>query len=163
MNCVLRLAQSAELNEIMKIYRDARSYEGCVWDEYYPNGEILLEDFNANSLFAYVCEDEIVGAISVCRDEELEGFDCWRVNDGAHISFARVVIAKKYLGQGYGKKMVDALIKRLEEKRYSSVRILVSVENKAAMSIYRRLGFEFYFITEAYGEKFWVCEKVLTV
>ena len=57
--------------------------------------------------------------------------------------------------------MVEELLKILRSKGYTAAQILVSPKNKAAMGIYRRLGFEFYDIVEAYGEEFYLCEKLI--
>ena len=161
MDLLLRLAKENELDALMQMYNDARSYEGCVWDEYYPNREILISDFRNGGLYVYVLKNTIIGAISVEIDEELQKFDCWKIQGEGSISFARVVISKELLGNGYGKKMVKELLKILRSKGYTSAQILVSPKNKAAMGIYRRLGFEFYDIVEAYGEEFYLCEKLI--
>ena len=157
----LRKAKREELDYVMETYTDARSFEGCVWDEYYPNVEILLQDFESGSLYVYAIESKIIGAVSVVFDEDLESFDCWRVKDGKQISIVRVVIAREFLGWGFCYKMVLAAVDMIKEMGYSAVRLLVSPKNKSAMSIYKRLGFEYYFIAEAHEEEFWLCEKVL--
>lgn len=161
MELILRLAKSSELDFIMEIYEDAKSYEGCVWDEYYPNREILISDYESGGLYVYVKDGDIIGAISVEHDEEMEGLDCRKVKDGTQISFARVAIVRKYLNQGYGRKMVEALLKILRNMGYTSAQIFVSPKNLSAVSIYKRLGFEFYRTVEAYGEIFYFCEKLL--
>jgi ribosomal protein S18 acetylase RimI-like enzyme len=162
MELLLRLAKESELDTVMSIYDDARGYEGCVWNEYYPDREILISDYESGNLYVYVSGDTVIGAISVEIDEEIRGFDCLKVNDGTQISFARVAIAKKYLNQGYAKKMVSELLSVLRKKGYTSAQILVSPKNIAAMSVYKRLGFEFYIKVEAYGEEFYLCEKLLS-
>lgn len=161
MELLLRLAKESELDTVMGMYGDAREYEGCVWNEYYPDREILLFDYENGNLYVYASGDTVIGAISVELDEEIKGFDCLKVCDGTQISFARVVIAKDYLNQGYAKKMVSALLEVLQKRGYTSAQILVSPKNIAAMSVYKRLGFEFYNTVEAYGEEFYLCEKLL--
>ena len=152
----LRLAQWDDLDTVMAMYKDALSYEGCVWDEYYPNREILLDDFQNGGLYVYVLKNKVIGAISVINDEELDKFKCWKIQDERRISFARVVIAKNCLGQGYGRNMVAELLEILRSKGYVSVQILVSPKNKSAMRVYQRLDFEFYDIAEAHGEEFYL-------
>ena len=161
MEPLLRLAKECELDAVMNIYNDAKSYEGCVWNEYYPDRDILLADYNDKGLYVYTLEDKIIGAISVEVDEEIERLDCRKVKDGTQISFARVAIAKEYLNQGYGKKMVSALLSLLHEKGYTSAQILVSPKNISAVSVYKRLGFEFGDIIEAYEQEFYYCEKLI--
>ena len=160
MELLLRLAKESELDTVMEMYEDARSYEGCVWGDSYPDREILLYDYSEGNLYVYVSENKIIGAISVERDEALEKFKCWKIQDERRISFARVVIARDFLHQGYGKRMVEELLKILQARGHSTAQILVSPKNQAAMSVYRRLGFDFYDIVEAYGQEFYLCEKV---
>ncbi len=161
MELLLRLARESELDTVMGIYEDAKGYEGCAWDEYYPDREILLSDYENDALYVYVSEEAVIGAISVEVDEEINKLDCLKVKDGTQISFARVAIAKKYLCQGYAKKMVSELLEILRKKGYTSAQILVSPKNIAAMSVYKRLDFEFYDKVEAYEQEFYVCEKLL--
>ena len=161
METFLRLATGDELDTVMKIYEDARLYEGCVWGDDYPTRDIMLEDFENRALYVYVSKNEIIGAISAIFDEDLEKFDCWKIQDEKQISFARVVIAKDFLHQGHGRKMVEEFMRMLKEKGHSSIRILVSPKNIAAMSIYRHLDFEFYHLAEVHEEEFWLCEKVV--
>lgn len=161
MELILRSAQDSDLSCVLKMYKDALSYEGCVWDEEYPNEEILIEDFNSGSLYIFVLKNKIVGAISAIFDGDLDKVKCWKIQSSNPISFARVVVAKKFLGQGYGTKMVEELLKILSDKGYDAVRILVSPLNQSAMAIYRKLGFDFLCIENVHEMDFWVCERRL--
>ena len=161
MDFVLRFAKEDELPFVWKMYEDAKSYDGCVWNEEYPDKEFLLEDFKSGNLLVFVMKNEIMGAISIEFDDELDDFDCWKVQSQKSVGFARVVIAKDFLGQGYGTKMVDELLKIYEQSGWEVVRILVSPKNLSAMAIYKKLGFEFLCIKNVFDQDFWLCEKAL--
>ena len=163
MDFVLRFASEDELPLVWKMYEGAKSYDGCVWDEEYPNKEILLEDFKNGTLCVFVLKNEIIGAISIEFDDELDDFDCWKIQSDKSVSFARVVIAKEFLGQGYGTKMVENLLNVFKESGWDVVRILVSSQNISAMAIYKKLGFEFLCIKNVFDQDFWLCEKSLKV
>ena len=161
MKFLLRPAEKCDLDAVMQIYEAAKHYDGCVWDEEYPNREIMMSDFENGGLYVYVLDKRIIGVISAIIDSDLEKFNCWKVQNGSQISFARVAIVEDLLNRGYGRQMVEDLLKILKEKGHESVQILVSPHNIAAMKIYRRLNFDFYFIERVHGEEFYLCEKIL--
>lgn len=159
MKLELRLAEQEELSCVASMYKDARAFEGCVWDEDYPNEKLLFEDFNAKSLYVFAQGNEIIGAISILKDEELNAFECWKIKTDNFAEFARVVVSKKRLGQGYGKKMVVEALRLLAQKGCDSVRILVAPTNRAAVEIYKKTGFDFLRLEKfPYGD-FWLCER----
>ena len=157
----LRLAKESELDKIMEIYVGARSYDGCVWGDDYPNRECLLSDHKCGGLYVFELGGTLIGAISLVRDEDLDEFDCWDLSDENWTSFARVVIVREFLGKGYAKRMVLAALDVLKASGSRSVRILVSPSNPAAMSLYKGIGFEYHCIENLYETDFWLCEKIL--
>ena len=161
MDLVLRFAKEDELPLVWEMYQDAKSYDGCVWNDEYPDKELLIEDFKNGNLCVFVLKNKIIGAISIEFDDELDNFDCWKVQSEKSVSFARVVIAKDFLGQGYGTKMVEKLLNVFEQSDWGVVRILVSPKNLSAMAIYKKLGFEFLCIKNVFEQDFWLCEKAL--
>ena len=132
-----------------------------MWDEEYPNEEILADDFKSGSLYIAVSKNKTIGAISAIIDGDLDKIKCWKIQSSNPISFARVVVAKEFLGQGYGTKMVEELLKILSDKGHDAVRILVSPLNQSAMAIYRKLGFDFLCVENVHEMDFWVCERKL--
>ena len=161
MDEILRFAKEDELSTVWNMYVDAKSYDGCVWNEEYPSKDILYEDFKNGNLCVFVSKNKIIGAISVEFDEEFKNFNCWKIQCDKTIGFARVVIAKEFLGQGYGRKMVENLLRFFEQNGWDAVRILVSPKNHSAMAIYKKLDFDFICIENVYDEDFWLCEKDL--
>ena len=161
MSLELRPARREELAFVMQMYNDARSFEGCAWDDDYPDEDILNDDFFSDRLYVLVLKNQIIGAISVLFDENLEEFECWKIQSARSVEFARVVISKEYLGKGYGTKMVYETLELLKRMEYDSVRILVSPSNPSAIAVYKKLGFDFLRVASfPYGD-FWLCEKGL--
>ena len=89
---ILRKANSGELSEIVGLYRSAIGTEGCVWNENYPTEEDALIDLACGGLYVLLDGGEIVGAVSVLGENELEELDCWTVRDGNHREIVRVVV-----------------------------------------------------------------------
>ena len=161
MSLELRPARREELAFVMQMYNDARSFDGCAWDDDYPDGDILNDDFLSGRLYVFVSKNKIIGAISVLFDENLEEFECWKIQSARSVEFARVVISKECVGQGYGTKMVSETLELLKRMEYDSVRILVSPSNPSAIAVYKKLGFDFLRVESfPYGD-FWLCEKGL--
>ena len=161
MSLELRPARREELAFVMQMYNDARSFEGCAWDDDYPDEDILNDDFFSDRLYVLVLKNQIIGAISVLFDENLEEFECWKIQSARSVEFARVVISKECVGQGYGTKMVSETLELLKRMEYDSVRILVSPSNPSAIAVYKKLGFDFLRVESfPYGD-FWLCEKGL--
>ena len=161
MSLELRPARREELAFVMQMYNDARSFEGCAWDDDYPDEDILNDDFFSDRLYVLVLKNQIIGAISVLFDENLEEFECWKIQSARSVEFARVVISKEYVGQGYGTQMVSETLELLKRMEYDSVRILVSPSNPSAIAVYKKLGFDFLRVESfPYGD-FWLCEKGL--
>lgn len=161
MSLELRPARREELAFVMQMYNDARSFEGCAWDDDYPDEDILNDDFFSDRLYVLVLKNQIIGAISVLFDENLEEVECWKIQSARSVEFARVVISKEHVGQGYGTKMVSETLELLKRMEYDSVRILVSPSNPSAIAVYKKLGFDFLRVESfPYGD-FWLCEKGL--
>ena len=161
MSLELRPARREELAFVMQMYNDARSFEGCAWDDDYPDEDILNDDFFSDRLYVLVLKNQIIGAISVLFGENLEEFECWKIQSARSVEFARVVISKEYVGQGYGTQMVSETLALLKRMEYDSVRILVSPSNPSAIAVYKKLGFDFLRVESfPYGD-FWLCEKGL--
>ena len=161
MSLELRPARREELAFVMQMYNDARSFEGCAWDDDYPDEDILNDDFFSDRLYVLVLKNQIIGAISVLFGENLEEFECWKIQSARSVEFARVVISKECVGQGYGTKMVSETLELLKRMEYDSVRILVSPSNPSAIAVYKKLEFDFLRVESfPYGD-FWLCEKGL--
>ena len=161
MSFKLRPARREELAFVMQMYNDARSFDGCAWDDDYPDGDILNDDFLSGGLYVFVSKNEIIGAISILFGENLEEFECWKIQSARSVEFARVVVSKEYVGQGYGTKMVFETLELLKQMGYDSARILVSPSNPSAIAVYKKLGFDFLRVESfPYGD-FWLCEKGL--
>ena len=62
----IKLYQAAEndMEEITRLYEQAKGSKFCTWDEHYPNAEITRGDLERNALFCMKTETgEIVVAV----------------------------------------------------------------------------------------------------
>ncbi len=161
MKMYLRKATVSEKDTVWSLYKSVIGENGCAWDESYPGKTELQTDFETENIYVYVLEERIIGAVSVIHKNELDGFDFWQVNDGNQKEFARVVIDKRYQGNGYAAAMVGELISLLKKENCSSLHILVAKCNTAAQKTYQKLGFQIRGECKEYGIFYYACELVL--
>ena len=83
---------------------------------------------------------------AVYYDETLIGFVmyCLDAKDNEYWIY-RMMIEQKFQGKGYGYKTLEKLIQMIKEKDVSKHKIYLDVviNNKVAISLYKKLGFEF--------------------
>lgn len=155
----VRRALESELCEIRRMYRDAIGRPGCTWNENYPGEFELNLDFSGGNLYVLDHGGKLTGAVSVVAPPELSKLCRWEEDDAAEI--ARVVVDSPYSGRGLAGYMLRELFSMLQEQGIKAIHLSVSCENRAAVGLYRGLGFSFLGKERLYGGEFWLCEKVL--
>lgn len=162
MNMKFIRAEQEEAEEIMGMYRAAMGSEGCTWCMEYPNQEVLENDLKRKDLFCMKSEaGEILGAISIDDDPEIEELGCWSPEQQPGAELARLVVKEAYQNQSIARKLLLAGMKELKKRGYKSVHFLVSKTNYRAIRSYGKLQFEKRGEAELYGECWWCYEKEL--
>lgn len=157
----LRKAKETEISAVSRIYDLVRGGEYCVWNENYPTICDATRDFEAECLYVFEKDDEIIGCASVEPVAEDDDLPFWKVCDGTHREVSRIAIIPTEQGNGYAKIMVEQLVEVLKIQGVRSVHLLAAKANPPAMSTYRKLGFEFIGECHRYGADYFVCEKIL--
>ena len=92
-NVKLYQAAASDIEEITALYEQAKGSKFCTWDEHYPNTEITRGDLERDALFCMKTETgEIVGAISIDDDKEVENLECWSKTLKPSVEIARLVV-----------------------------------------------------------------------
>lgn len=158
-----KLAEEKDKQEILLLYRAAIGSEGCTWTMEYPNEEILENDFKRNDLFVIKNDSgEIVGAISIDDDTEVEALECWSKNLRPGAELARLVVREENQNQGIARLLITSAIEVLKKRGYMSVHFLVSKTNFKAINSYNKLNFNVKGESDLYGENWWCYEKEIT-
>lgn len=158
---VFREAGQEDKEQIMKLYRNAIGTEGCTWSEEYPNEEIMLADLEKHNLFCMENSlKEIVGAISIDEDEEVDKLECWNKNAGKMAELARLVVREDYQNNGVAKELIKNVIRVLKDRKYKSVHYLVSKYNDKALASYKKLDFKCVGESDIL-ENDWYCYEML--
>lgn len=159
---LFRKAEMREAGAIRALYRAVIGTPFCTWDESYPGETEITGDLLAKTLYVLEDDREIIGAISIVPDNEMDGFDCWTVKDNAR-EFARVVLRPNHQRKGLSRHLVQGVVLELQGQGAAAIHIAVAKENIPAQKLYRRMDFDFCGEADMYGHSFFLCEKVMGI
>lgn len=142
---VLRPASAEDLPAVLSLYKEQIGRPHCVWTDDYPSEEDVTADFSAGKLFVWGKGTEIVGAVSVVSENELNELPFWEVSGENAVELARVAIRVSSQGQGFAQRMLMQLLEVLRLNSFLSdwkaVHLLAAQANPAAVRLYEKLGF----------------------
>ena len=122
MNLYFKKAMEIDINEISALYSAAIGTDGCTWSLDYPNSEITKGDYERGDLFCIKTEKgEIVGAISVDDDKEVEGLSCWSKELEPAAELARLVVKREFQNKGIARMLLAGAMDVLRERGYQGV------------------------------------------
>lgn len=146
----IRTIQSKEYKEFQEtlaaLYIDA--FSGGQSFQYHEKKETqnyLLSIFKVGyGIFAFE-NNTLVGAIllaplsfdGLLPDDILKGFD---LNQSIYVT--EMMVEKTKQGRGIGKKLLLHFLENVDKKTYTDAFIRVWLENKAAIRLYKKVGFE---------------------
>jgi len=153
------LAKEEDLDTIIGLYKAAIGSEGCTWSEHYPTKEHTMGDLERKDLFCLKAKNgEIVGAISIDDDKEVEKLICFQEN-GAELS--RLVVKENYQNQGIAGLLLKEAMGVLKKRGYAYVHFLVSKNHTKALRAYAKIGFDNVGQSDLYEGDWWCYEKKL--
>lgn len=162
MNKNIKLYQAAEsdIEEITGLYEQAKGSKFCTWDEYYPNVEITRGDLERDGLFCMKTETgEIVGAISIDDDKEVENLKCWSETLKPSVEIARLVVKKEWQNRKIAPMMLNELLKIIAGRGIKSAHYLVDKNHKKALAAYKSLNFTKVGESTLYDGNWWCYER----
>lgn len=154
----IRKAKIEEAEEILKIYKSLIGYEGCLWDEYYPNIEIVNNDIKNETLYVALIDDEIVGTAQSGIDEELFNMEFFTKEKKNPRDLSRVAVKKEYQKRGIAKKIIAYIEDELRKDGVDYMYLTVGKTNIKAYNLYKTIGYE----TKGEMVKFdidWYCQE----
>ncbi len=157
---IFRKAGNSDEKAITALYKSVIGTRFCTWDESYPGEEEVREDLLAGSLYVLVQDEELIGAISVVPENELDALDCWQVRENA-CEFARVVIKPEYQHKGLSGRLVEGIILEIQKRQADAIHIAVAKGNIPAQKLYAQKGFSICGEADLYGHSFYLCERLL--
>lgn len=162
MKLYFQRAIKEDIDEISALYSAAIGTDGCTWSLDYPNAEITRGDLERGDLFCMKTEEgEIIGAISVDDDKEVENLSCWSKEIMPVAELARLVVKQDYQNKSVARKLLQGGMEELRGRGCKGVHFLVSPENERALRSYAQLKFFHCGDCDLY-EHHWYCyEKEL--
>ena len=155
-----RLAQPEDAEQVLSLYQTAQSSTFCVWDDSYPTMTEIAQDLQTRNLYVMTHGRNIIGAISVVPENELDGFACWSCHSGKEI--ARVVVAKDQQGQGIALEMVQSIGLILRKNGCKAIHLSVVKSNIPAYKTYIKAGFSVVGEAQMYGNDYYLMEKTMS-
>jgi len=156
----LRIAENKDRERVLQLYDSVRGKEFCPWNQEYPVMREIDGDTAADCLFLFIEGKELIGALSVEPENELDDKSFWRCK-GKAAEIARVVVAPEHQGKGIAVRMMEMIEARLKREGYDAIHLLVAEDNLPAWKTYEKTGFSFLDRIEIYGGKFRACEKII--
>ncbi|MGN0688407.1 MAG: GNAT family N-acetyltransferase [Oscillospiraceae bacterium] len=135
-------AKPDDKQEILALYK-TMLYGPADWNEYYPNEDTIDFDLSRNALFVMKnSEGQIIAALSIDEDEEIDKLPCWSRELFPGSELARLCVRKDMQNQGIAKQMMQYVFEVLRAQGKRSVHILVKTGHAAALSSYSAIGFQ---------------------
>lgn len=160
----LEIIQAIETDteEILRLYKAQLGQEFCAWDEHYPERKDIAYDLSRDALFVMKNEaGEIVAAISIDEDENVEKLPCWTAELQPGGEVARLAVRKDYQNQGIAREMIQYAMSVLKERGRKSIHYLVNRDNQKAVRSYAHLPFSQVGSCELYEQPFLCFEQKL--
>lgn len=158
MDFIFTTAQPADAAAVFALYRSMIGAPGCTWSEDYPTPELVERDIQTGSL--YVLKDDtrqVIAAAAAGPDDELEEFG-WAPRHPCEL--ARVAVALELQNRGIGSYLLRHVIGAVKARGFDGIRMLVAVNNPAALALYDRHGFERLDAVHLYGHEFYRYQMV---
>ncbi len=145
---------------IFALYKAVNGTQFCTWNESYPGKREINRDLFAGTLLVLEDHQELIGAISIVPENELDDMDCWNVRENAR-EFARVVLRPDHQRKGLSVHLIEGVIQELRKQGVTAVHIAVAKKNIPAQKLYRKMGFDFCGEASIYEHDFFLCEKIM--
>ena len=155
------LASDSDREQIMKLYKEQLGREFCAWNENYPSEETIDFDLSRDALFVMKENNEVIAAISIDKDEDVEKLDCWDKNLAPGGELSRLAVTHSMQNKGIARLMMQHGMKALKDRGYKSIHFLVNKYNMPAIQSYAKLGFNDVGECYLYDQDFLCYEKEL--
>ena len=155
-------ALPGDAEEITAIYDALKGSPGCTWDESYPTLEFVRNDIEGrDSLYKVTEGEKIIAAAYLGEFEETERPECFDNTAERLGELSRVGVRREYHRKGVAFGLITHLLREAEKLGFDGVALLVGTENRAAMRLYEKAGFERCGETFLY-DTHWYCYQIKT-
>lgn len=109
------------------------------WDASYPDVATITNDLQKQSLYALYLEDDLVGVVSLCEEQEIEYETIdWIDQFGRFLVIHRLAVHPDFQGQGLSKHLMEFAEGYARLHHYSSIRLDTYSANRLASAFYEK-------------------------
>ncbi len=155
------LASESDREQIMKLYKEQLGREFCAWTDHYPSEETIDYDLSRDALLVMKENDEVIAAISIDKDEDVERLEYWDKNLAPGGELSRLAVTHSMQGKGVARLMMQHGMKALKDRGYKSIHFLVNKYNVPALRSYAKFGFNVVGECHMFEQDFLCYEKEL--
>lgn len=142
---IYKVATKEHLKEIILMKNDVKEKvikENLpIWQNGYPQDELILEDIENGFGRILVVDNEIVSYATYHL--ALYEYDKGTFPIDDVMSFGRVMTKVSKTKQGFATKLIEKMIEETKQKKIPGLGILVDNFNKKALDIYLKFGFKY--------------------
>ena len=138
MKYTFSLAEAHDAPEVLALYHSLIGAEGCAWNMYYPDIEIVESDIKSESLYVLKDGAKIIAAAYAGAVDELDEIE-WTPKNPCEL--ARLGVAIDMHKKGIATILLEHVKCAVKERDFDGIVMLVSKENPPALALYERNGF----------------------
>ncbi len=113
------------------------------WNEFYPNKNAFLNDFERNELYVLELDNTIIGCITISTfmDEQYDAMS-WLTENKNNIYIHRLAIHPNQQGKGYAQKLMTFAEEFAKKNNFLSVRLDTFSQNQRNQKFYEYRGYK---------------------
>ncbi len=157
---IFKMARECDAAAVLALYKSVLGEPFCVWNDEYPTEAEIAGDLETGGLYLLCEGGEIVGALSLVPENEMDEQEAWQIKKGAR-EIARVVVSKQHRGRGLARKMVESIKPVLRESGVPAIHLSVAKSNLPAAASYRAAGFATVGEAHMWGNDYYLMEYIL--
>ncbi|MGG0719719.1 GNAT family N-acetyltransferase [Robertmurraya massiliosenegalensis] len=142
---MIRQGKIEDIDSLMMIVKDTvtimEEEKNDQWNDTYPNVEIFTEDVENAALYVMEANGNLIGSITVDRNEPLEYKGIPWIYEGPAYTFHRLVVDPKERGIGIASQLIQHAESIAIEKGVPYLRIDTYSLNLKAQRLFTKLGY----------------------
>lgn len=144
---MIRKGKIGDIESVMNIIKsatfDMESKNIHQWDEIYPDKVVINEDIANGNLYVSE-EDGIINAIIVLNEDQSEEYADlnWKYTSEKQLVIHRLCVDPKAQGGGIARKLLEYAEDFAVRNGYGAIRLDAFTQNKRALRLYEKNGYE---------------------
>lgn len=113
------------------------------WDENYPDREVIVNDLQTETLFAYREGDVVLGIVVLneSQDEEYGEINWSTSEDDRNVVVHRLAVRPDQQGKGLGRRLMDFAEQWARDNHYDAIRLDTYSQNPRNQRFYTNRGY----------------------